>query len=137
MVNVGKAAASGTIRLVGSTSRRIIKMRFTPFPQGISSSHHNLLHAHAVAVDQAQHVDAGGRVDGLRRGAADAVVAQDVAQHVDHLQRRVAFVVDHPHAVAVEREGSFAVLFAVVTGSEHDLEAALVVRRLGVEGVGR
>ena len=57
-----------------------------------------------------------------------------MAQNVDQLQHAVALVVDDPHAVAVERERLVAFAFA---RGEHDLEAALVVRRLGLEAVAR
>ena len=74
-------------------------------------------------------IDADAAVDGL--------AADDAAQHVDDLQGGFALVANDELAVAEEGEGLIATVCIPVGGNEHQLEAALVVRRLGIEGVAR
>jgi len=49
-------------------------------------SDYNLLDLHAVAVNQAQHVDTGSDVDMDAGAASDGLVVEDAASDVNHLQ---------------------------------------------------
>ena len=86
----------------------------------LSSLHHDLLNLDLVAVDESEHVDARGDVDGLGGGAGDAFAAEHATEGVDHLEGGLAVVVDDPHAVVEEGEG----VVVVVAGGEDEGEAA-------------
>ena len=60
---------------------------------------------------------------------------QDVAQHVDDLED--AFAVDDELSVADEGKVVITVLVVFIIRGKHQLETALVVRDLALEGVAR
>ena len=91
---------------------------------------------HVVAVDQAQHVDAGGLVEADGGVAVDGLAADDAAGDVDHLQGGVAGVADGPAAAVEEGEG-LGGLFVDAVGAKHQAEAARVVVGASLEGVVR
>ena len=89
--------------------------------------------SHVVAVDEAEHVDAGCGVDADAGAAVDGLAAEDASGDVDHLEGSLTVVVDDEVAVAEEGEA----VVVGVAGGEDDLEAVGVVRGEGVEAVGR
>ena len=94
------------------------------------SFHDNLLRFHVVAVDEAH-----ARGHPVGRDVARRVSTDDAPRHVDDLQH--AFAIDDDLTVAEEGEGLTGPADGLVCGSKHQLEAALIVRRLGGEGVRR
>ena len=71
-----------------------------PYP-----SHHDLLCLHVVAVDEANHVNSRGSVDGLADAAVDGLTAEDATVEVNHLQGGTTFVADDPATVVVKCKG--------------------------------
>lgn len=86
-----------------------------------------------MAVAEAHHIHACAQAEALVVAVVDALVAQDAAGHVHHLQGGLAAVVDHELAVADEGE----VVGDVVGGffGKHELEARGVGAVVGVEAV--
>ena len=94
-----------------------------------------LLGLHVVAVDQAQHIYARRSIDSLANTAVHGIVAEDAAVGINYLQDSLTLVADDPVAVAKEGEGP--IIIVCVPTNEHQLETALIVRRLGLEAVAR
>ena len=98
-------------------------------------SHYYLLYFDVFAVHEADHIYAGGGVEGSAASAVDGLAAEEATREVDDLQGGLAVVVDDELAVAEEGE---AVAFGLVAvGAKHQAEAALKVCRLGFEAVAR
>lgn len=49
------------------------------------STNHHLLHLHVVAIDEAEHVDAGGLVEMDFGIAVESLAIEHTAHHIDHL----------------------------------------------------
>ena len=62
----------------------------------------NLLCLHIIAIHQTEHIYARRNIDGFADAAIDGLAAQDVAHHVDHLQR--SFASDDDVAIVDERK---------------------------------
>ena len=69
--------------------------------------HHNLLHFHILAVDEAEQVDSRSGFDLLGAVAVDFFAAQDAAVDINHLENGIAFVADDPAAILVLGQGWF------------------------------
>ena len=89
---------------------------------------------HVVVVDEAEHVNAFGGVDVDISAAVDGLSADDAAVDVDHLDNGITFVANDPIVIVKESE---VIVVVCVPANEHQLEAAGVVRRVGLEGVAR
>ena len=101
------------------------------------SFYNDLLRPDVLTLDQADHIDAGGAVDGLADAAVYGLAAQDAPHGIDDLEGGLAFVGDDPVAVAEEGEVFVFVFVIVFVGHEHQFETAGVVAGLGGEGVAR
>ena len=97
------------------------------------SSHDDLLGLHVVAIDEAEDIYASDSWQ-LTVGSWQLLGEELVTEGVEDLER--AFAVDNELSVADEGKVVIVVL-VVFIHPEHQLETALVVRDLAVEGVAR
>ena len=94
------------------------------------------MHFHVVAVDEAEHVDAGGLVEVDGGVAVDGLAADEASHDVDDLQGGFTQVADGPVG-AVEVGEGLGGLFVGAVALEHQAEAVGVVACAGLEGVAR
>lgn len=90
-----------------------------------------------MAVDEAQHINARREVGSWQLGVSSwqFIAEQFVTENIEDLEGACA--VDDEVAVADESEVLILNVVIVVVGTEHQFEATLIVRRLGLKGVTR
>lgn len=90
-----------------------------------------------MAVDEAQHINARREVGSWQLGVSSwqFIAEQFVTENIEDLEG--AYAVDDEVAVADESEVLILNVVIVVVGTEHQFEATLIVRRLGLKGVTR